>query len=316
MEHLTHINLQTKQAFILDSDGSIIEEGKFITEKEIQNSQKQRDAYRQKINRSINLIEGKLEHHVGCFQNQMKNIIPQLSLTDCGLIISLLAKMKIKADGLLVSNNRPMTLTDIQKYLGKSRSQTSVQLKKFTQLGVLIEKRNGPKKHYQVNPDLHIMGYHQKKHEKVWFIRLYKGKLKEMLNELSLRAIGFIYKSLPICHYNMFYLVHNPNDSYNPIGGQSEDNESHFENKLEFYNRKELAEYMNENIDNVTDIVKSLQEKGLIMKSSSSRTVSYRLHPHIVYPKGTISDSRIKYICDEFDAHKQAALRRKKLDVR
>ncbi|CAM5217357.1 hypothetical protein [Lysinibacillus sphaericus] len=46
MEHLTHINLQTKQAFILDSDGSIIEEGKFITEKEIQNSQKQRDAYR------------------------------------------------------------------------------------------------------------------------------------------------------------------------------------------------------------------------------------------------------------------------------
>ncbi|CAM5491575.1 putative protein OS=Lysinibacillus sphaericus OX=1421 GN=LS41612_04770 PE=4 SV=1 [Lysinibacillus sphaericus] len=161
------------------------------------------------------------------------------------------------------------------------------------------------------------MGYHQKKHEKVWFIRLYKGKLKEMLKELSFREIGFIYKSLPICHYNMFYLVHNPNDSYNSIGGRPEDTESHFQNKLEFFNRNQLAEYIKENIDNITDVVKSLQEKGLIMKSSSSRTVLYRLHPHIVYPKGTVSDLRIKYICDEFDAHKREALLRKnKLDVR
>lgn len=309
MENYAYINPETNEAYCWNSDGEIVSNGRYIPEEDDRKEQKKREAFKKK---QIDLTEGRLERHIGCFQKNIRDIVPSLSLTDCGFLITILAKMKLKADGLLISENKPMTATSIQKYIGKSRSQTSDYLKKFTKLGVLIEVKNGRKKHYRVNSQYHIMGEHHNNTKDTWFIKLYKSKLYEMIDILSFREIGFIYKALPICHYNMFYLVHNPNSSYNLSTEQLNYSENYCNNELNFFNRKELGEYMNENVDNISKIVKSLCEKGLLMTSYSSGVVSYRLHPHIVYPKGTKVNTRIQCICNDFEAHKSEALRRKK----
>lgn len=140
------------------------------------------------------------------------------------------------------------------------------------------------------------MGKHPKSHTHLHFVKLYKSKLYELIDILKLNELGFIYKALSLCHYNEFYLVHNPNEPDT--------------RNIKFINREELGEIMGENVDNITRIVKSLSKKGVLMSSQIHKVVSYRLHP-IVHPKGNIPNQRIIDICNEFEAHKNEALRRK-----
>lgn len=69
---------------------------------------------------------------------------------------------------------------------------------------------------------------------------------------------------------------------------------------------------MNEDVDNITKIVNSLSKKGLLMTTTAHRVTSYKLHPHVVLPKGTIKDRNIQRICNDFEIHKNDALRRSK----
>lgn len=203
--------------------------------------------------------------------------------------------MLLGKDGILTNANKPMTVTDIQSYIGKGRTKTSQYLNKFSTLGILEPIPKGRTKSYRVNPQYHILGKHPKSHTNLHFVKLYKNKLNELIDILKLNELGFIYKALSLCHYNEFYLVHNPNEPDT--------------RNLKFINRIELGEIMNENVDNITKIVKSLGEKGVCYQTP--KVVSYRIHPHIVRPLGSIPNQRIIDICNEFEAHKKEALRRK-----
>ncbi|MFU8649178.1 winged helix-turn-helix domain-containing protein [Lysinibacillus sp. RSDA_15] len=310
MENYLQFNPQTNEALIFNYDGEILSKGRFISEEEIERAQKQRECYKKKLASEISLEYGKLNRHVGCFQRRITNIVPNLSLSECGFLITILAKMKLGGDGFLINNNKRMTVDDISEYVDLSRQQASKHLNKFTELGILEKIKDGRKRHYRVNPQFHIMGEHDNNTNGTWFIRLYKTKLYEMIENLTLPELGFIYKALPICHYSTFELVHNPNAHYNPTAEEGSE-EASFNVDLELFNRSELGQYMDEDVDNITKIANSLSKKGLLMTNTAHGRTCYTLHPHIVHPKGLKISDYIQGICNKFETHRKDALRRK-----
>lgn len=200
MENYLRVNPET--AIHFNSDGEILSKDRFVSEEEIEKAQKQLESFNRKEASKFAPENGGKEAHVGCFQKRIGDIVPHLSLTECGILIIILAKMQLKKDGLLISGDEPMTNKDIAKHIKKGRTQTSSHLNKFVELGILEEIKNGRKKNYRVNPQFHIMDKHPKTSPKPWFFKLYKAKLEEMIDILSLKELGFIYKALPICHYS------------------------------------------------------------------------------------------------------------------
>jgi len=259
---------------------------------------KQHEAWLKQQQRKKAIERGRDEPHVGCFQDPIKEVTPHLTLTQCGALIKLLLHMKMSNGGLLMKNKVPLSLTDIQKILGKGRTQTSAIVEKLEILSIINSQKEGRSKHFYINEKYHVMGKHPKRKGKRYFIKLYIDKLGGMVDDLTLEELGFLYKILPYCHYYNFYLVHNPKD-----GDFA---------KIEHMNRKELAAAINYDADNVTALVKQLRKKGLIMSSNSSGVVLYRVHPHLIHIQGDGSNSRIKDICAEFETHQNEANRRSK----
>lgn len=282
-----------------------------VLNEKAQKAQNQLEAFKKKQSNYISPEYGGLTQFIGCFRDSIKDIIPHLSSTECGILITILVKMQPGKNGLLVIGKEHMNQKDIQKHIRKGRTKTAEYLDKFVELGVLEETKNGRNSNYRINPQYHIMGKFPELTEENRFIKLYKAKLEEMINDLTSTELGFIYKALPICHYNTFKLVHNPTARYNPTAEEGS-KEASSNVDLEFFNRKELATYMNVNPKSINNAVNSLSKKGLIMSKTSHGVTSYQLHPHIVYPKGTLVDNYIQGICNDFENHRKEALRRSK----
>ncbi|MEQ6357808.1 helix-turn-helix domain-containing protein [Lysinibacillus sp. M3] len=285
-----------------------------VTEK-AQKVQNQLEGYKRKNSKNYIPPEyGGLNRFIGCFRDSIKDIVPCLSPIECGVLITILVKMKKGKDGLLINGGKPMIQKDIEKHIGKGHTTTSKYLNKFTKLGILEEVENVKdrrKNNYRVNPKYHIMGKFPKLTEENRFVKLYKDKLEEMIDSLSLSELGFIYKALPICHHNTFKLVHNPTARYNPTAKEGSE-EASFNVDLELFNREELADYMNIDTKTINNLVSSLSRKGLIKTTTAHRVTSYTLHPHIIHPKGTVENRYIQSICNDFETHRKDALRRSK----
>lgn len=315
MEHALTFDLENRTATKYNEEtGEILERFRMVSEEDLKKAHKQREGYRKKQASKIAPEYGGLTHFIGCFRDSIKEIVPLLTPKECGILITLLVKMQLGKDGLLITGGKPMNVGDIGKHIKRSRTQTSEYLDKFIELGILEEledKKDAREKNYRVNSQYHIMGKFPKLTEENRFVKLYKGKLEEMIDNLKLQELGFIYKALPICHHNTFKLVHNPTAPYNPTAKEDSE-EASFNVDLELFNRKELATYMKVDTKTINNLVSSLSKKGLVKSSTTHGVPSYTLHPHIIHPKGTVEDEYIQGICNEFDIHKKEALRRRK----
>lgn len=308
-------NPETKEIKIVDCDGVIQSEGRYVSKEDDEKAQRQLEGHRRKKSKNYIPPEyGGLTQWIGCFRDSIANIVPDLSAIECGVLITILVKMQKGKNGLLISEDKLMNINNIGKHIKRSRTQTSEYLDKFVGLGILEEledKEDAREKNYRVNPRYHIMGKFPESTEENRFVKLYKNNLKEMIDNLKLSELGFIYKALPICHHNMFYLVHNPTARYNPTAEEgSEEALSNID--LELFNRKELATFMKVDTKTINNLVNSLSKKGLIMSSTANGVTSYRLYPLVIYPNGTVKPKYIQRILNEFDIHKKEALRRTK----
>ena len=158
------------------------------------------------------------------------------------------------------------------------------------------------------------MGVFPKLTEENRFVKLYKNKLEEMIDYLTLSELGFIYKALPICHHATFELVHNSTARYTSPTTEDDDEAIH-NDSLEYFNDYELADFMNMKQSSVKRMINSLSKKGFLMVSKCSGIESYTLHPHIVFPKGTKTYKRIQEILDRFENFRKEKLRRSKMKV-
>ncbi|MEK5433032.1 hypothetical protein MKY88_19555 [Lysinibacillus sp. FSL R7-0073] len=305
---------------IVDENGEVFDARSVfedILQEQAQKAQRQREGLKRKETKNYIPPEyGGLTEFIGCFRNSMKDIVLDLSPMECGVLITILIKMKKGKNGLLISGGKPMNNKDIGEHIGKGRTKTNEYLTKFVSLGILEEVENEEDKrvkNYRVNPHYHIMGKFPDSTEENRFIKLYRNKLVEMIDGLELSELVFIYKLLPICHHATFELVHNPTARYTSPVIESEETIQNA--SLEYFNIEELADFTNMKLSSVKRLINSLSQKGFLMVSKCSGIDSYTLHPHIVFPKGTKTYKRIQDILDRFENFRKEKLRRSKTKV-
>jgi len=205
-------------------------------------------------------------HFVQCFHDPIKDVTPHLSLTESGAIMKLLLYMKMNSEGLLQKDTKPLKQLDIKNILGKGKTQTAAIIKRLEELSLLLPIKNGRSKLFYMNEEFHIMG---KRNKKVHFTKVLTTKLREVVSQLKLEQLGFLYKILPYFHYEKCVLAHNPNE--------------HVESKIQYMNRNELAIAINHDVDYITKLVRQLVANSLIMVTNSSRNVLYYVHPDLMY---------------------------------
>ena len=226
---------------------------------------------------------------VMCFHDAIKEVAQHLSLTESGATMKLLLYMNMNCEGLLKEDGRPLKQSDIQKILGRGKSQTAVIITRLENLSILISKKEGRSKQFYINDKLHRMGkLLSKKHP---FTKLWKSKLYEIVEDLKLEQLGFLYKILPYFHYDRCVLAHNPDERV--------------EKEIKHMNRKALATAINYDTDNLTALVRKLQRKGLIMTAASSGNVLYYVHPDLMYRQDNDGNSdKFNALRSMFDAHR------------
>lgn len=222
------------------------------------------------------------------FHDSIREVTQHLSLTESDAVMKLLLYMKMNSQGLLIEGGRPLKQSDIQKILGRGKSQTAAIINRLENLSILISKKEGRSKQFYMNNKLHHMGkLLRKKHA---FTKLWKSKLCVIAGDLKLEQLGFLYKVLPYFYYNKCILTHNPNEKD--------------EKEIKYMNRKELAVAINYNIDNITALVKQLKKRGLIMTTTSSGNVLYYVHPDLMYRQDNDGDNdKFNALRSMFEAH-------------
>lgn len=273
--------------FTNEETGKRLDLANYTTRKELEKQQ-------QILIRKENTRKGKVKEFIACFHTSIKAVTQHLSLTESGAIMKLLLYMKMNGEGLLQKEGKPLKQLDIQKILGKGKTQTVAIVKKLEYLSILISVKEGRSKHFFINGELHYMGKLAVKS----FTKLMKTKLSEVVDDLKLEQLGFLYKILPYFHYDNCYLAHNPNESELT--------------KIKYMNRKELANIINYDVDNVTSLVNQLRRKGLIMTTNTSGSVLYRVHPDLMYRQDNDGNNdKMNAIRDDFETHQIEANRRK-----
>jgi len=77
-------------------------------------------------------------------------------------------------------------------------------------------------------------------------------------------------------------------------------------------NRNELSTAINYDVDNITSLVKKLEEQGLIMFTRSCGNVLYYFHPDLMYRQANDGDTeKFNALRQMFEANKINANRRK-----
>lgn len=99
-DYFLHPNWESNTAIKCDSNGLVLDKLFMVSENDIEKRRKQSEAYRKKLERSLTNDTGRGEHHIGCFQENIRAVISNLSLTECGVVITILAKMKLGKEGI------------------------------------------------------------------------------------------------------------------------------------------------------------------------------------------------------------------------
>ncbi|PLR98232.1 hypothetical protein [Bacillus sp. T33-2] len=232
--------------------------------------------------------------YVSCYHDSIKDVTQHLSLTESGGVMKLLLYMKLNADGLLQKDGKPLKQLGIQNILGKSKRQTVEIVKRLEFLSILKAVKVGRTKFFYINEHFHVMGRITRKS---YFTKLLTNKLREVVEDLRLEQLGFLYKVLPYFHYNTCVLAHNPDETD--------------EQKIRSMNRKELAIAINYDVDNITPLVKQLRQKGLVMTTYSNGNVLYYIHPDLMYRQANDGNKeQFNTLRGMFMAHQLSANRR------
>lgn len=235
------------------------------------------------------ILRGNNPPFVMCFHDSIREVTQHLSLTESGAVMKLLLYMKMSSEGLLQHEGKPLKQSDIQKILRRGKSQTTAILNRLENLSLLSSKKEGRSKQFYINHKMHHMGkLISKKHH---FTKLWKNKLREVVGELKLEELGFLYKILPYFHYDSCILAHNPNEPD--------------EMNIRHMNRKALAAAINYDLDNLTALVKRLKYKGLIMTTTSRGNIRYYVHPDLMYRQDNDgNNNKFNSIRSMFEAHR------------
>lgn len=238
-----------------------------LEEYEVRNK-KQYEGYKEKLKRDYFKSKGKGKEWVACYHEPIKEVINEnkLELHEIGALLILITYMQFKKDGLLMIDGKPMKISDIEKVIGKSNSQTKRIINKLANEGLILKRGNNRNREYYIDDKYHSIG---KMKRSLKFTKLFKLETRNKTQEITLHEAGLLYKILPWFHYQSYYLCANPYES-EPT-------------KILHLNHMELSKRIGEDERTVNKHMKNLMEKGFIMQLRSSGAVNYIVHPDVMF---------------------------------
>lgn len=205
---------------------------------------------------------------VACFHHPIREVSKKLTLIEAGALIRLIFQIQFKSGGKLIKNGQPLQKKDIQKLIGRGKDATSDILKRLEQLNILRTEKHGKSHVYFISPEFHVIGETMKK---IPFTKLYQVRTKELISDLSLNQAGLLYKILPYFHFQTYYLCDNPDEPDPDV--------------ICHLSREKLAENIGHDVATVTNYMKALQDKGIIMQCRSMKTETYLVNPDVMFRK-------------------------------
>lgn len=200
---------------------------------------------------------------VAAYQEPIKAINRQLTLTQAGAIIKLLPYMRFNEGGKLIDGGKPLKQGEIARIFKRSRNATAALLNELVSIGVISLVKVGRSNTFYISAQFHAMGAIDSEH----FIKIYVGKLSEVCEGLELNEVGLLYKVLPYFHYSEFYLCSNPNEP------QPE--------KLQHLDRNGLAQAIGHDAATISQLISKLSAKKIILSTKSGHSVRYLVHPDL-----------------------------------
>lgn len=265
-----------------------IETGELVTDGSVYiRSKTQDDGYQKRLEKERYIYSTRDRNWVASYHDPIERISKELSLTETGAIIKLLPYMRFKTQGKLIKDGKPLKQADIQRIFKRGKTATREILRILEEKGVIEVQKEGRANVFYISAEFHEIGNVD---ESERFTKLYQVRTREITEKLALHEAGILYKILPFFHYERYYLCANPNES-------DKDN-------LRYINRKELAQIVGLNEDDVSRTVNKLRDLGALMSTKSGRSVRYLVHPDLMFRQATETEWT-KAVREMFDAHRK-----------
>lgn len=265
-----------------------IETGELVTDGSVYiRSKTQDNGYQKRLEKERYIYSTRDRNWVASYHDPIERISKELSLTETGAIIKLLPYMRFKTQGKLIKDGNPLKQTDIQRIFKRGKTATREILRILEEKGVIEVQKEGRANVFYISAEFHEIGNVD---ESERFTKLYQVRTREITEKLALHEAGILYKILPFFHYERYYLCANPNES-------DKDN-------LRYINRKELAQIVGLNEDDVSRTVNKLRDLGALMSTKSGRSVRYLVHPDLMFRQATETEWT-KAVREMFDAHRK-----------
>ena len=265
-----------------------IETGELVTDGSVYiRSKTQDDGYQKRLEKERYIYSTRDRNWVASYHDPIERISKELSLTETGAIIKLLPYMRFKTQGKLIKDGKPLKQADIQRIFKRGKTATREILRILEEKGVIEVQKEGRANVFYISAEFHEIGNVD---ESERFTKLYQVRTREITEKLALHEAGILYKILPFFHYERYYLCANPNES-------DKDN-------LRYINRKELAQIVGLNEDDVSRTVNKLRDLGALMSTKSGRSVRYLVHPDLMFRQATETEWT-KAVREMFEAHRK-----------
>ncbi|MCM3641405.1 hypothetical protein M4D68_09675 [Priestia aryabhattai] len=130
-----------------------------------------------------------------------------LTLAQSGLLMFLTAYMKFNEEGKLFYKGERLTVTEASKLIGKSVAQTRKEIAELEANGLLVKEKVGRNIYLNLSEGFFKCGSVE---NKFTFIKIFKKRLAEVAQQLSLNELGLLMLMLNHMHEDTHLLCMNP----------------------------------------------------------------------------------------------------------
>lgn len=197
---------------------------------------------------------------------KVEEVSKLMSLQEAGAMFSIMIHLEFNSEGIIIKEGQPITMTDLQKLLGKSKAQVSRLVNSLERLSLIFKEKQGKSTVIRVNEEFHFIG---KVLKKEYVTKVYTVKARSIMKGLELQELGLLYKIMPFFHFEHMVLCNNPEER-NP-------------SKLEYLSLEELAGRIGVDRTTLTRLVPALVKKKAIMKAMTGNMSHIIVNPNLYF---------------------------------
>lgn len=168
-------------------------------------SPKQKEARKQYVERKKHKELG----YVLMNRDNVQVVETNLTLAQSGLLIFLTAYMKFNEEGKLFYKGERLTVSEASKLIGKSVAQTRKEIAELEANGLLVKEKVGRSIYLNLSEGFFKCG---KVENKFTFVKIFKKRLAEVAQQLTLNELGLLMHMLSHMHEETHLLCMNPDE--------------------------------------------------------------------------------------------------------